>query len=347
MRENMPKTMIQSLLQSFGGGGTVGSAGGKEASQLDRSPEVRKAGGQADVQDDVFSFVKRTYRLIVLSLKNKLSSRFTLHSSLKKRVAFTLAEGATHVALPTSQRKSAFTLAEVLITLGIIGVVAAITIPALMANYQKMVQRQQFKKAYNTVYNAFRLAETNLGYHPMCYYGDDNKGGECLEYDDKGECIKWGNYIVNSNQNSDCDVLKNEMKKTLNIIKICEGNGVADGCIPEYNGIDKIYTDNKPDATEQEITTGTTGESGWRTNNIRTKAHVWVLSDGVIFVLYNDWIKYFVFDINGMKGPNKWGYDLFPFQLKSNLDKPLYLTPVNRIEKGGVTCTKMLQDIGR
>ena len=295
----------------------------------------------------MFSFVKRTYRLIVLSLKNKLSSRFTLHSSLKKRVAFTLAEGATHVALPTSQRKSAFTLAEVLITLGIIGVVAAITIPALMANYQKMVQRQQFKKAYNTVYNAFRLAETNLGYHPMCYYGDDNKGGECLEYDDKGECIKWGNYIVNSNQNSDCDVLKNEMKKTLNIIKICEGNGVADGCIPEYNGIDKIYTDNKPDATEQEITTGTTGESGWRTNNIRTKAHVWVLSDGVIFVMYNDWIKYFVFDINGKKGPNKWGYDLFPFQLKSNLDKPLYLTPVNRIEKGGVTCTKMLQDIGR
>lgn len=35
--------------------------------------------------------------------------------------------------------KKAFTLAEVLITLGIIGIVAAITIPNLIANYQKML----------------------------------------------------------------------------------------------------------------------------------------------------------------------------------------------------------------
>ena len=52
MRENMPKTVIQRVLQSFGGGGTVGSAEGKEVRQLDRSPEVRKAGGQSDVQHD-------------------------------------------------------------------------------------------------------------------------------------------------------------------------------------------------------------------------------------------------------------------------------------------------------
>ena len=36
-------------------------------------------------------------------------------------------------------KKCAFTLAEVLITLGIIGVVAAITIPSLVTNYQKHV----------------------------------------------------------------------------------------------------------------------------------------------------------------------------------------------------------------
>lgn len=33
--------------------------------------------------------------------------------------------------------KKGFTLAEVLITLGIIGVVAAVTIPALVTTYQK------------------------------------------------------------------------------------------------------------------------------------------------------------------------------------------------------------------
>lgn len=35
--------------------------------------------------------------------------------------------------------KKAFTLAEVLITLGIIGVVAALTMPALIANHRKTV----------------------------------------------------------------------------------------------------------------------------------------------------------------------------------------------------------------
>ena len=33
--------------------------------------------------------------------------------------------------------KHGFTLAEVLVTLGIIGIVAALTIPALIGNYQK------------------------------------------------------------------------------------------------------------------------------------------------------------------------------------------------------------------
>ena len=47
---------------------------------------------------------------------------------------FTLAEGATHVTLLPIAAKFGFTLAEVLITLGIIGVVAAMTIPTLIAN---------------------------------------------------------------------------------------------------------------------------------------------------------------------------------------------------------------------
>lgn len=42
--------------------------------------------------------------------------------------------------------KKAFTLAEVLITLGIIGIVAAMTIPALIANYQERVIVSQLKK---------------------------------------------------------------------------------------------------------------------------------------------------------------------------------------------------------
>ncbi len=43
-------------------------------------------------------------------------------------------------------KNKAFTLAEVLITLGIIGVVAAMTIPALMSKYRKVVYTARLKK---------------------------------------------------------------------------------------------------------------------------------------------------------------------------------------------------------
>ena len=40
---------------------------------------------------------------------------------------------------------SAFTLAEVLITLGIIGVVAALTLPSLVGNYKRKVTANKVK----------------------------------------------------------------------------------------------------------------------------------------------------------------------------------------------------------
>ena len=45
-------------------------------------------------------------------------------------------------------KRSAFTLAEILVTLAIIGVVAALTIPTLINNYQRKVLETKFKKTY-------------------------------------------------------------------------------------------------------------------------------------------------------------------------------------------------------
>ena len=47
-------------------------------------------------------------------------------------------------------------MAEVLITLGVIGVVAALTMPSLIANYQKKVWVNQLKKTYATLNEGFR-----------------------------------------------------------------------------------------------------------------------------------------------------------------------------------------------
>ncbi|CDE60471.1 general secretion pathway protein G [Fusobacterium sp. CAG:439] len=48
-----------------------------------------------------------------------------------------------------------FTLAEVLITLGIIGVVAAMTLPSLIQERQNKVLETQFKKSYSLISQAF------------------------------------------------------------------------------------------------------------------------------------------------------------------------------------------------
>ena len=60
-------------------------------------------------------------------------------------------------------KKKAFTLAEVLITLGIIGVVAALTMPSLIANYQKQQTVVRLKKAYSIINQAMKLSEIDNG----------------------------------------------------------------------------------------------------------------------------------------------------------------------------------------
>lgn len=57
------------------------------------------------------------------------------------------------------QKKFGFTLAEVLITLGIIGVVAAMTIPTLISNTNSAKFRSQFKKTVSTLNQAGLMAQ--------------------------------------------------------------------------------------------------------------------------------------------------------------------------------------------
>ena len=124
------------------------------------------------------------------------------------KVAFTLAEGATHVAhwknsrkiaftepsrgmsgakveqtsvetlsfrcvcercrlmrgdVGSKRRKVAFTLAEVLITLGIIGVVAALTLPSVIQNYREKEYATKLKRFYSEMENASRLVVEEYG----------------------------------------------------------------------------------------------------------------------------------------------------------------------------------------
>lgn len=59
--------------------------------------------------------------------------------------------------------KIAFTLAEVLVTLGIIGVVAALTLPSLIQNYKIHVYVSKLNKFYSVISNAYIRAKQDNG----------------------------------------------------------------------------------------------------------------------------------------------------------------------------------------
>ena len=61
------------------------------------------------------------------------------------------------------KKLNGFTLAEVLITLGVIGVVSALTMPALIKKYQQHVTVTQLKKAYTELNQAVKFAEAEYG----------------------------------------------------------------------------------------------------------------------------------------------------------------------------------------
>ena len=66
------------------------------------------------------------------------------------------------------KKQSAFTMAEVLITLGILGVVIAMTLPALIGNYQKKVLEVAFQKSVNTILNTNRTLMAKNDAFSLC-----------------------------------------------------------------------------------------------------------------------------------------------------------------------------------
>ena len=110
-------------------------------------------------------------------------------------------------AVNNQKSKVAFTLAEVLITLGIIGVVAALTMPALIENHRKQVTISKLKKVYSTISQAYMLAKN-----------------------DNGDIENWKLRNYEDSQNDDEDVLY-YLLPYLKVQKFCGKN--EQGCFPD------------------------------------------------------------------------------------------------------------------
>ena len=77
-------------------------------------------------------------------------SRFTTHYSLIFDMVF-------------SRKRTAFTLAEVLITLGIIGIVACMTLPVLVSKYREHVTVNRLRQVYSLLKQAESMAVNEYG----------------------------------------------------------------------------------------------------------------------------------------------------------------------------------------
>ena len=258
-------------------------------------------------------------------------------------------EGATHVVYCNNFRKVAFTLAEVLITLGIIGVVAAITLPTVINKAQSMILKNQFKKAYSTFYNAMKLVQVQNGAPMACWYWDNSPYGsvKCIEENQYGNCTKWTMEDdsplpsdINGNF-SDCQNFSEDLIKTMKVVKFCEKEALKNGCLTEsYRGVDIANSERDPSIKHDP-------NQIFSDTNIKNSYPAFITADGTLYIRYGAMFgaPIFVVDVNGHKGPNKWGYDIFSFNIIgntkdgiTNLHGSLYAK-----DEGGKSFTQMLQ----
>ena len=87
----------------------------------------------------------------IYSRNNKILSRISRFTAFTKKF----------YPLPEVEGKWGFSLAEVLITLGVIGVVAALTLPSVIYNYKKQSTVAKLQKAYSVINQAFKQSEVD------------------------------------------------------------------------------------------------------------------------------------------------------------------------------------------
>ena len=248
--------------------------------------------------------------LIDLSTSKPLDFNNNTLAHLWERVRV---RGATHVNRPLAKAKFAFTLAEVLITLGIIGVVAALTIPSLINNYKAKRLHTQFLKSYSTIQQVFKQMEADdVSLDPSTYGGGMFYKTFMNYLTGATDCYRnLKNPLCAPDVNADYYSTKKDLYKTLDGSKTVIHWYFDDGMIALQDGTLLLF------------------ENAAREDNI-----IWVSVD-----------------LNGYNNPpNRWGYDLFTFQfidgeLKTMGDKgttytdvETYCNPKGSDKLNGVSC---------
>ncbi len=187
-----------------------------------------------------------------------------------------------------NKKQSAFSLAEVLIAMVIIGIIAAITVPALMQNMNDNQYKSALKKNFSVFSNAVNLA-----------YGYD--------YDDFRD---W-DYTHSLSFTTE---IAEKFYNYLNVQKVC---GHTSGCFTEImyakNGSigDKNYIKGQGERYSFVLNDGTS-----------VLLDVWGDTNAQNYLGFNEETLFgtdsnlsIIVDVNGLKKPNRAGKDIFLFLL--------------------------------
>ena len=124
--------------------------------------------------------------ILILRVEILILEMLKLGGNMKHKV-LSIIKGTSHSNDFNNKHKLAFTLAEVLITLGVIGVVASITMPTVIKEYQKHITVSKLKKAYTNLQNAIQMSISENGDMSTWDFSENNdySGTESKEFFDK------------------------------------------------------------------------------------------------------------------------------------------------------------------
>ncbi len=209
-----------------------------------------------------------------------------------------------------------FTMAEILLSLTIIGVVAAITLPSLMANINERTWNTQRKALYARMSQAIAMMPQLNGYGE--YEGTNTDGSVTATKDTAAEAF-----------------LTEGLSKVLKINNICDATHLADcGVAASFTnlaGSTKVWPTKLSELNSMFTSTFETESGSQRTNpqkDVDTSTAAFETQNGeTIALYYNPYCTAdvegntshysqpkmranFVYDLNGNKGPNTVGKDI-------------------------------------
>lgn len=185
------------------------------------------------------------------------------------------------------KKEQGFTLAEVLITLGVTGIIAAMTLPSLIANHRKQVTLTKVKQTYNILNNALERAKVD-------YDTDVNNWYIPTE----GTTLEKSMFFV-----------EKYMKPYLQVLHYCGD---------KYNTLYCKLTPKRLDGVSSMEGIGpfssNNGTALVLNNGVVVYVKVGPMTGGEVAAgnINRVWI---IFDIDGPKGFNKLGYDVFMIEL--------------------------------